>query len=395
MNIQEMGRLVAEQQRLLREMEPVIEAARQISRQMQPVVDLVHQHEENFRQIAASSTVAADALQVAGIEETVAQWRAALGRDVELLPSEEIARLQEFAATVRRSMPTLPTLAPEMLGGAWNEQLADAAAHLQARTERLAGTSEASAPEDMEALADDIEAVTAATPTEARENVGRWLVVVLCFVLDALALDPAKEIVRDAVAKLLAVLLVIAAEATIPTQPPAPPPVVPEPSAEAAIEDTHEVTRRAISELRRIGGLTWVELGRMFGVSPQCIHAWASGRAPDAGTQQHVLGLLDVIRHADRGDAQSNRTALFEVTDAGTPFDLLASKRFEEARALLGRGMGRRRPKLTELDDANNAERRPPPPEELIDALNDRVHEDLGNGRAACTVRNRRRGRAG
>jgi hypothetical protein len=125
------------------------------------------------------------------------------------------------------------------------------------------------------------------------------------------------------------------------------------------------------------------------------MHSWASGGTPDAVTEQHLLRLLDVIRHAHCGDARSNRAALFEVTDVGTPFDLLASRRFEEARAILGRGSGRRRPELTELDDAAKAERRPPPPEELIDALNDSVHQDLGHGRAACTVRNRRRGLVG
>ena len=55
-----------------------------------------------------------------------------------------------------------------------------------------------------------------------------------------------------------------------------------------------ETTRRAISELRRIGGLTWAELGQLFAVSPQRMHAWASGGTPDAVTEQHLLRLLDV-----------------------------------------------------------------------------------------------------
>ena len=83
---------------------------------------------------------------------------------------------------------------------------------------------------------------------------------------------------------------------------------------------------------------------------------------------------------------------LFAMADGETPFELLAFRRFEEARAILGPGSGRRCPELTELDDATKAERRPPPPEELIEALNDRVHQDPGLGRAACTVRNGRRG---
>ena len=398
MNIQEMARLMAQQERLLRQMQPALETAHQLWRQVQPAVDLVRQHEENFRRIAAVSEAAADARRVAGLEEVLAGRHTALSRHVERLTQAELARLEEVAATVRRSMPTVPSLAPEMLGDAWNDRLADAVAHLRERAERLAGAPDVGKPEDVKSLAGDIEAVTAVTPAEGRENISRWLVLVLFFVFDALALDPAKEVLRDAVAKLLVILLVTAAEATVPNPPPLPPAsAVPETGTEAiedASEDASETTRRAISELRRIGGLTWAELGQLFGVSPQSIHSWASGGTLDAITEQHLLQVVDIVRGADRGDAQSNRMALFEM-DGETPFELLASRKFEEARAILGSGPGRRRPKLTELDDATKAERRPPPPEELIDALKDSVHRDLGSGRAACTARNRRRGLVG
>ena len=395
MNIQELGRLLAEQKRFLRQIQPAFETARQLQRQVQPAVDLVRQHEESFRQSAAHTQAAADAWRVAGLEESLAAWRTALGRDVARFPPAELARLEEVAAAVRQSMRTVPTLAPEMFGGAWDERLAVAAAHLRERAERLAGAPDAGAPEDVESLAGDIEAVAAVTPAEGQENVSRWLVIVLFFVFDALALDPAKEALRDAVAGLLVILLVTAAEATVPTPPFPPASAAPETGTETTIEDASETTRRAISELRRIGGLTWAELGQLFGVSPQRTHSWASGGTPDAVTEQHLLRVLDVVRVADRGDARSNRMALFAIADGETPFELLASQKFEEARAILGPGPGRRRPKLTALDDATKAERRPPPPEELIDALNDSVHRDLGSGRAACTVRNRRRGLVG
>lgn len=391
MNIQELGRLLAEQERFLRQMQPAFETARQLRQQVQPAVDLLRQHQESFRQIAAHRQAVADAWRVAGLEESLAAWRTALSLDVARFPPAELARLEEVAAAVRQSMRTVPTLAPEMLGGAWDERLAAAAAHLRERAERLAGTPDAGAPDDVESLAGDIEAVTAVTPAEGQENVSRWLVLVLFFVFDALAVDPAKEALRDAVARLLVILLVTAAEATVP--PPAS--VAAETGTEATIEDASETTRRAISELRRIGGLTWAELGQLFGVSPQSTHSWASGGTLDVITEQHLFRVLDVVRVADRGDARSNRMALFAIADGETPFELLASQKFEEALAILGPGPGRRRPKLTALDDATKAERRLPPPEELIDALNDSVHHDLGRGRAACTVRNRRRGLVG
>ena len=395
MNIQELGRLLAEQERFLRQLQPALETARQLRQQVQPAVDLVRQHEESFRQIAAHRQTVADAWRVAGLEESLAEWRTALSRDVASFPPAELARLEEVAAAVRQSMRTVPTLAPEMLGGAWDERLAAVAAHLRERAERLASAPDAGEPEDVESLAGDIEAVAAVTPAEGQENVSRWLVLVLFFVFDALALDPAKEALRDAVAKLLVILLVTAAEATVPTPPLPPASAVPETGTETSVEDASETTRRAISELRRIGGLTWAELGQLFGVSPQRMHSWASGGTPDAVTEQHLLRVLDVVRLADRGDARSNRMALFAIADGETPFELLVSQKFEEARAILGPGPGRRLPKLTALDDATKAERRPPPPEELIDALNDSVHQDLGRGRAACTVRNRRRGLVG
>ena len=297
MNIQEMARLMAEQERLVRQMQPALETARQLWRQVQPAVDLVRQHNENFRQIAAVSAAAADDLvrqreesvkriaaareaagdawRVAGLEEALAGWRTTLNRDVERFTQTELVRLEEVAAAVRRSMPTVPILAPEMLGGAWNDRLADAVAHLQERAERLAGAPDAGEPEDVESLAGDIEAVTAVTPAEGQENVSRWLVLVLFFVFDALALDPAKEALRDAVAKLLVILLVTAAEATVPIAPLPPVSAAAETGTAAIIDDASETTRCAISELRRIGGLTWAELGQLFGVSPQSIHSWA------------------------------------------------------------------------------------------------------------------------
>ena len=93
-------------------------------------------------------------------------------------------------------------------------------------------------------------------------------------------------------------------------------------------------------------------------------------------------------RLAENSSEFSNRAVLFEVSENGTPFDLLASKRFDEAGALLGRGPGRRRLTLRPLDAKAAAERAPLPPEALIDAMNDRIHRDVGRVRLARTVRN-------
>jgi len=155
-----------------------------------------------------------------------------------------------------------------------------------------------------------------------------------------------------------------------------------------------EVTRRAISELRRISGLTWEQLGRLFDVSRRSVHFWASGKPLNADNEQRLMQVLDVVRAAYRGDARSTRAALSEAKDGTTAFALLAAQQFEDARTILGVGTARPRPAPTGLGAADEAARKPLPPGELVDALQDRVHRDRGQGRAARTVRDRRRGTA-
>ena len=152
-----------------------------------------------------------------------------------------------------------------------------------------------------------------------------------------------------------------------------------------------DVTSRAVSELRRISGLTWEQLGQLFGVSRRSVHFWASGRAMNAANEQHLLKVLDIMRQADRGDARSNRAALLMVSEGHAPFDLLMSRAFEEASARLGRRQRGRRVELGELDAQVRAGRTPPSPENLIDAMNDQVHRDAGSSRAVGATRNMRR----
>jgi len=153
-----------------------------------------------------------------------------------------------------------------------------------------------------------------------------------------------------------------------------------------------ETTRQAISELRRVSGLTWEQLGELFEVSRRSVHFWASGKPLNAGNEQRLMEVLDVVRAADRGDARSTRAALFEVRDGTTAFALLTAERFEDARAILGTGAARAKPALVELSAAAKAARKPLPPEDLVDAQHDRVHRDRGRSRAARTVRTKRRG---
>lgn len=154
-----------------------------------------------------------------------------------------------------------------------------------------------------------------------------------------------------------------------------------------------EDPRDAISELRRISGLTWEQLAELFGVSRRSVHFWASGKPLNAANEQRLLRTLDVVRYADRGNARLTRTALFTARGGSAPFDLLVAERFDEARALLGAGPGRRIVTRAELDSRAKALRKPLPPEELVDAAHDPVHRDVGRGRPARIAAHKRHGR--
>lgn len=154
-----------------------------------------------------------------------------------------------------------------------------------------------------------------------------------------------------------------------------------------------EATRRAVSELRRISGLTWEQLAGLFGVSRRSVHFWASGRPLNATNHERLMRVLDVVRDADRGTARSTRAALLDARGGNTAFEMLADQQFQEARLALGRGRPRLVPALTPLSEAARTARKPLPPDELYDAKSDRVHQEPGRGRAARTARGQRRER--
>lgn len=157
------------------------------------------------------------------------------------------------------------------------------------------------------------------------------------------------------------------------------------------VESTNEATRMALTQLRRISGLTWEQLGQLFGVSRRSVHFWASGKPLNAEHEAQLLQVLDIVRTADRGNSRETRTALFEVKQGISAFDLLLAKRFEEARAHLSAGITPQPRQLSELSAEAQAARLPLRPEELVGAMNDRVHQEPGRARAARTVRNTRR----
>jgi DNA-binding transcriptional regulator YiaG len=141
-----------------------------------------------------------------------------------------------------------------------------------------------------------------------------------------------------------------------------------------------------ISELRRLSGLTWDQLSRLFNLSRRSLHFWASGKPMAPSNEEHLQRLLAVVRKIDRGSASTNRAMLLGVGEDGIlPFDLLAAGNYDRVLLLLGTGEPRRS-SPPRLSDTARAARAPRPPEELVDALHDRIHPTSGRLLASKTV---------
>jgi len=147
----------------------------------------------------------------------------------------------------------------------------------------------------------------------------------------------------------------------------------------------------AIVELRRLSGFTWDQLARIFNVSRRSLHFWASGKPMAPSNEEHLQRLLSVVRKIDRGSASANRAALLGVREDGSlPFDLLAAGDYERVLSQLGQGKARRAapPKLSE--EEARAARAPRPPEELVGALQDRIHPTSLRAAKAIAVSRRK-----
>jgi len=158
--------------------------------------------------------------------------------------------------------------------------------------------------------------------------------------------------------------------------------VSPEARDNTPAPEVAEASRSAVHELRRLSGLTWDELAKVFGVTRRSLHFWASGKPLSAQNEERLHRVLATVRQVDRGSAAENRAALRSAAgEAGLVLALLAASRFDEAVQLLGTMSPRKGPQLTPLSKEAWAARRPPSPADTVDALHDRVHRDLGRSR--------------
>jgi transcriptional regulator with XRE-family HTH domain len=153
-----------------------------------------------------------------------------------------------------------------------------------------------------------------------------------------------------------------------------------------------EATRSALNEVRKLSGLTWEQLARLFNVSRRSLHFWASGQPLSRFNEESLNRLLGTVRYINRGSASINRTILLSPSSDGSiPFDLLVAGRYEDVKQLIGPGNSPQKSPLKPLSPDAIASRMPQKPEELVDALHDPIHREVGRSRTVRAVRSRKR----
>ncbi|BDA66316.1 hypothetical protein RIVM261_051510 [Rivularia sp. IAM M-261] len=154
---------------------------------------------------------------------------------------------------------------------------------------------------------------------------------------------------------------------------------------------TAEATRKAVNELRKLSGLTWDQLAKIFNVSRRTMHFWASGQPLSSFNEENLNRLLGTIRYVDRGRADINRSLLISPGSDGKPLiDLLAIGEYKKVKQILGKGNAPQKPRLTSLSEDTRMSNMPPNPADLVDALQDSIHRDVGRTRIARTSRKRK-----
>jgi DNA-binding transcriptional regulator YiaG len=154
-----------------------------------------------------------------------------------------------------------------------------------------------------------------------------------------------------------------------------------------------EATQKALNELRKLSGLTWDQLAKVFNVSRRSVHFWASGQPLSSFNEESLNRLLGTIQYIDRGSANLNRSLLLSPGSDGRPLlDLLVAGKYEEVKQILGPGNAPRRPQLVPLSEDSSASRMPQNPADLVDAPQESIHREVGRSRPTRAARSRRNG---
>jgi transcriptional regulator with XRE-family HTH domain len=149
--------------------------------------------------------------------------------------------------------------------------------------------------------------------------------------------------------------------------------------------------QQAVNELRKLSGLTWEQLACLFDVSRRSVHFWSSGQPLAVAHEKKLNRILDAVQYISLGSASLNRSLLMGIGNDGKSYlELLAAGEYETVKRLLGASNARAKPQLAPLAPAAVAARIPANPADLVDALQDPIHREVGKSRLAKSVRSRK-----
>lgn len=93
---------------------------------------------------------------------------------------------------------------------------------------------------------------------------------------------------------------------------------------ERAIPTAPESTADRIKFVHETSGLTWEQLGRLFGVSRRSVHAWAAGARLSAANAERLARVSTVVIAHRGASPEQTRARLISPADGSpSPFDSL------------------------------------------------------------------------
>lgn len=144
-----------------------------------------------------------------------------------------------------------------------------------------------------------------------------------------------------------------------------------ESSSSAAVEDSLPqvvATTDAITEIRRISGLTWEQIGELFGKDRRTVQFWASGRPLRPTHEEYLLRAHEIIRRADCGDPSATRAFILDTSRGFSLKDLLSGRDWTQAELRVQGRVPQPRPEEPRsLSASERNARRPVPLETALD----------------------------
>jgi hypothetical protein len=142
------------------------------------------------------------------------------------------------------------------------------------------------------------------------------------------------------------------------------------PSPDPALPALQEVTAaEAITEIRRVSGLTWDQIGEIFEVDRRTAQFWASGRPLRPIHQELVMKAYTILRRSDCGNPDSTRAFLLDASSGPSLKDLLTAQDWVHAEARVHGRVALPRPEgPPRLSPREREVRRPLPVAEMMGA---------------------------